>query len=110
MNALVWLGPERLAVEQVADPVAQPGEVVIAVDAVGICGSEVEGYLGHQANRTPPLVMGHEFAGTVRVVAEGVDADWVGRRVTVNPLLSCGACGPCRNGQRNVCERRLLGR
>ena len=108
MDALVWLGPERLRVEQVASPVAQPGEVVLTVDAVGICGSEVEGYLGHQANRTPPLVMGHEFAGTVRAVAEGVDPTWVGRRVTVNPLLSCGICGPCRSGRRNVCERRSL--
>ena len=108
MDALVWLGPERLRVEQIARPVAQPGEVVLTVDAVGICGSEVEGYLGRQANRTPPLVMGHEFAGTVKAVAEGVDPTWVGRRVTVNPLLTCGICGPCRSGQRNVCERRQL--
>ena len=108
MEALVWLGPERLRVEHVARPVPQPGEVVITVDAAGICGSEVEGYLGRQANRTPPLVMGHEFAGTVSAVADGVDRSWVGRRVTVNPLLSCGDCGPCRSGHRNVCERRQL--
>jgi 2-desacetyl-2-hydroxyethyl bacteriochlorophyllide A dehydrogenase len=108
MESLVWLGPERLRVEQVARPVPQPGEVVVKVDAAGICGSEVEGYLGRMANRTPPLVMGHEFAGTVTGVAGDVDRIWVGRRVTVNPLLSCGECVPCRNGQRNVCERRQL--
>ena len=108
MDALVWLGPERLAVQQVARPVPQPEEVVITVDAAGICGSEVEGYLGRQANRTPPLVMGHEFAGRVSAVADGVDRSWVGRRVTVNPLLSCADCVLCRAGNRNVCERRQL--
>lgn len=108
MDALVWLGPEQLRMEQLAGPEPAPGEVVVRVDAAGICGSEVEGYLGRQANRTPPLVMGHEFAGTVRSVGDGVDPSWTGRRVTVNPLLSCGACGPCRGGHRNVCERRQL--
>ncbi|GAC1456095.1 MAG: alcohol dehydrogenase catalytic domain-containing protein [Candidatus Limnocylindrales bacterium] len=108
MEALVWLGPERLAVQAQPDPVPQPGEVVIAVEAAGICGSEVEGYLGRQANRTPPLVMGHEFAGVVTAIGAGVDASWSGRRVTVNPLLSCGSCASCRNGNRNVCERRQL--
>ena len=108
MDALVWLGPERLAVEQVPDPVAVLGEVLVTVAAAGICGSEVEGYLGRQANRTPPLVMGHEFAGSVSAVGGDVDPAWVGRAVTVNPLLSCGVCPPCRAGQRNVCLRRQL--
>ena len=53
--------------------------------AVGICGSEVEGYLGHMGNRTPPLVMGHEFAG--EIVAAGPGAErWVGARAAVNPI------------------------
>lgn len=108
MDSLVWLGPERLRVEQGARPVPQPSEVVVTVEAAGICGSEVEGYLGRQANRTPPLVMGHEFAGTVSAVADGVDRAWVGRRVTVNPLLSCGLCLACQSARRNVCERRQL--
>lgn len=108
MDALVWLGPERIAVQAQPDPIATPGEAVIAVEAAGICGSEVEGYLGRQANRTPPLVMGHEFAGVVTAVGAGVDASWAGRRVTVNPLLSCGSCASCRSVNRNVCERRQL--
>lgn len=105
---MVWLGPERLQVEDVVTPVPAAGEVVIRVEAAGICGSEVEGYLGHQANRTPPLVMGHEFAGRVGAVADGVDRSWIGQRVTVNPILSCGTCAACRSGHRNVCERRQL--
>src|SRR2546426_464588 len=81
-------------------------EVLVRAEAASICGSEIEGYLGRMANRVPPLVMGHEFAGTV--VASG--RDWAGRRVAVNPLLSCGACARCRAGERNLCgERRLIG-
>jgi threonine dehydrogenase-like Zn-dependent dehydrogenase len=99
-----------MRVEELPEPAPAEGEVVVRVDAAGICGSEVEGYLGHQSNRKPPLVMGHEFAGTVRALGGGVDAAWLGRRVTVNPLLSCGLCDACRSGRRNVClSRRLVG-
>src|ERR1700760_3048830 len=89
----------------------EPGhdEVVIRPGAVGICGSEVEGYLGHMGNRTPPLVMGHEFAG--EVVAAGAGAEgWLGARAAVNPIAGCGHCRLCRAGQENICpERTLIG-
>ena len=67
MKAIVWHGPQRMAIEERPEP-ADPGEgeLIVAPEAVGICGSEVEGYLGHMGNRTPPLVMGHEFAGRGR--------------------------------------------
>ncbi|TMG63709.1 MAG: galactitol-1-phosphate 5-dehydrogenase, partial [Chloroflexi bacterium] len=64
-------------------------------DAAGICGSEIEGYLGRMPNRVPPLVMGHEFAGTVLASGRGARGDWTGRRVVVNPLLSCRVCARC---------------
>ena len=77
--------------------------------AVGICGSEVEGYLGHMGNRKPPLVIGHEFAGVV--VAAGADAGELdGARVAVNPLSGCGHCRLCRAGHANLCrDRKLIG-
>ncbi|MFN2520403.1 MAG: alcohol dehydrogenase catalytic domain-containing protein, partial [Candidatus Limnocylindria bacterium] len=78
------------------------------VEAAGICGSDIEGYLGRMSNRRPPLVMGHEFAGRVTAVGEGVTASLVGRRAAVNPLITCGRCGPCGEGLRNVCLRRGL--
>jgi (R,R)-butanediol dehydrogenase / meso-butanediol dehydrogenase / diacetyl reductase len=84
--------------------------VVVRLEAVGICGSEIEGYLGRMGNRTPPLVMGHEFAGTVTEVGEGVDEDLIGREVAVNPLSSDGTCRLCRAGYTNLCpNRRLVG-
>ncbi len=108
MRAIVWHGPGRMAVEERPEPGA-PGadELIVRPEAVGICGSEVEGYLGHMANRTPPLVMGHEFAGVV--VAAGAQAErWEGARVAVNPLAGCGTCALCAAAHENLCPRRTL--
>jgi (R,R)-butanediol dehydrogenase / meso-butanediol dehydrogenase / diacetyl reductase len=110
MKAIVWNGPEEMAVEEVPEPAVEPGTVVVRPEAVGICGSEIEGYLGRMGNRTPPLVMGHEFAGTVTEVGEGVDENLLGREVAVNPLSSDGTCRLCRAGYTNLCpNRRLVG-
>jgi (R,R)-butanediol dehydrogenase / meso-butanediol dehydrogenase / diacetyl reductase len=110
MKALVWLGPERMEVQELQDPRPSPGEVLVEMEAAGICGSEVEGYLGRMANRKPPLVMGHEYSGTVTEVGQGVDPAWRGRRVAVNPIVGCGHCRYCTAGDRNLCpDRHLLG-
>jgi len=110
MRGIVWHGPEEMSVEEVAAPEVGPGMVVVRPEATGICGSEIEGYLGKMGNRTPPLVMGHEFAGTVTEVGEGVDGDLLGRTVAVNPLSSDGTCRLCRAGLTNLCpNRRLVG-
>ena len=110
MKAIVWNGPEEMAVEEVPEPSVEPGTVIVRPGAVGICGSEVEGYLGKMGNRIPPLVMGHEFAGRVTEVGEGVSEDLVGCEVAVNPLSSDGTCRLCRAGYTNLCrERRLVG-
>src|ERR1700716_2041863 len=77
MKALVWHGPNQMTVDDVPEPDPQAGEVVVRSEAAGICGSEVEGYLGRMSNRVPPLVMGHEFAGTVVAAGEGVDRSWL---------------------------------
>ena len=108
MRAIVWHGPELMAVEEQPDPGApRAGELIVQPQAVGICGSEVEGYLGHMGNRRPPLVMGHEFAGVV--VAAGAGAgELEGARVAVNPLSGCGHCRLCRAGLANLCRERTL--
>src|SRR3954468_3232859 len=108
MKAIVWQGPERMAVEERPEPPApEAGELTLRPEAVGICGSEIEGYLGRMGNRTPPLVMGHEFAGVV--VAAGPGAEELdGTGVTVNPLSGCGECRLCRAGHTNLCADRVL--
>jgi threonine dehydrogenase-like Zn-dependent dehydrogenase len=107
VRALVWDGPRAMRVGDFADPVAEPGEVVIEPVA-GICGSEVEGYLGRQPNRVPPLVMGHELAGVVQTAGPGTDPSWAGVLVAVNPVVSCGRCSLCARGARNLCRSKEL--
>jgi len=112
MQALVWLGPRDMV--QRAEPVPQlaAGEVLISVGAVGICGSELSGFLGHNSLRVPPLIMGHECAGQVLQVTEGLFATGevatIGARVTFNPLIVCGTCDRCLAGRSNLCRRRQL--
>jgi len=105
MDALVWEGPEQIALRSLPAPEPGRDEVLVRVGAVGICGSELEGYLGRMSNRTPPLVMGHEFAGTV---VDARESGWAGRRVAVNPLISCGRCEACRAGRPNLCDARTI--
>ena len=108
MIALVYMGPRRIEVQERKKPEIHPRSVLIRVKAVGVCGSDVHGYTGESGRRTPPLVMGHEFAGVVEGVAPGVDASWVGRSVTVQPVLSCGRCDQCMAGHSQRCRSRSL--
>ena len=102
MKALVYTGPNTMRYRDEPDAVAGAGEVVIDVDAVGICGSDLHAYHGRDPRRVPPLILGHELAGTI-VAGEGT-----GRRVTVNPLITCGTCDYCRTGRDNLCARRTM--
>lgn len=108
MKALVWHGPRAMTLEEVERPKPRAHEVRLHVDAVGICGSELSGFLGENALRVPPLVMGHEFAGTVDAVGTSVTDLQPGDRVVVNPLSSCGTCARCLAGVANLCDRRAL--
>jgi threonine dehydrogenase-like Zn-dependent dehydrogenase len=95
-------------------PVPQPGpdEVLIRITFAGICGSELNGYLGHNSLLVPPLVFGHEFAGVIAALGSSVAAAFPhlmeGKAVTVNPLAGCGSCAHCRENQRNRCATRKL--
>jgi L-gulonate 5-dehydrogenase len=102
MKALVYRGEKRLEYGDVADPQVREGEVVVAVDSVGICGSDVHAFLGHDGRRPAPLVLGHEAAGVVMTGA------LAGKRVTINPLVSCSQCAACRSGRENICPQRQI--
>jgi len=106
MQALVWNGPHQMEVEEIARPQPGPGEVLIEVKAVGICGSDVHGYTGASGRRAPGMVMGHEFAGIVRELGPDVTEPGVGTRVAVNPLIYCGTCPDCRAGHEELCRHR----
>jgi 2-desacetyl-2-hydroxyethyl bacteriochlorophyllide A dehydrogenase len=110
MKTLVWEGAELMNIRQQDTLQPAPDEVLIRVAYAGICGSELSGYLGHNALRVPPLIMGHEFAG--EIVALGTDVKHLaaGQLVTVNPLDYCGTCEYCQRGLNQLCvNRRLVG-
>jgi threonine dehydrogenase-like Zn-dependent dehydrogenase len=112
MEALVWTKPRVMEVQHVPLPTLGDDEVLIEVGAVGVCGSELSACLGHNSLRTPPLIMGHEAAGTVVAISGGTFADGsaaiTGARVTFNPLLSCGTCDTCSAGLTHLCRSRIL--
>lgn len=110
MKALVYLGPRRMELQDVAEPGAGPGEVLVEVRASAICGSDLHGFREASPRRIPPLVMGHEVAGVVRELGDGVDPAIAGRRVVAKPVVSCGTCARCTEGRPNLCpNRRLMG-
>ena len=99
MRALVFTAPGTVEMLDVPEPDPGPGEVLVQVRAAGICGSELHG-ARHPGFRQPPLIMGHEFAGTTAG----------GEAVVVNPILPCGHCDLCQRGLRNLCrERQIIG-
>ncbi|MEO0382059.1 MAG: alcohol dehydrogenase catalytic domain-containing protein [Pseudomonadota bacterium] len=102
MKALVYTGPEALEYRDVADPVASDGEVMVQVESVGICGSDMHAFLGHDERRPAPLILGHEVSGTL---TSGPNS---GQRVTVNPLVTCGHCKACVSGRDNLCPDRQI--
>ena len=110
MRALLLKYYGRLEVAEVPEPSPGPDEVLVRVEACGICGSDVHGYAGRTGRRVPPLVMGHEAAGTVAEVGARVRRFRRGDRVTFDSTVCCGKCFFCRRGESNLCdERRVLG-
>ncbi|MEP7275484.1 MAG: alcohol dehydrogenase catalytic domain-containing protein [Betaproteobacteria bacterium] len=102
MKALVYTAPNEVTFRDEPEPVAGDGDVMLAVEAAGICGSDMHAYHGRDPRRQPPLILGHELAGRI---LDGPDA---GTRVTVNPLVTCGRCDYCVSGRDNLCARRTM--
>ena len=102
MKALIYDGPKAVSYREVPDPIPSQDNVLIKIKAVGICGSDMHAYLGHDDRRPAPLILGHEAAGTI----SGGNRD--GERVTINPLVSCGTCWACCNARENICPNRQI--
>lgn len=111
MKAFVLTGPRRSEIQELPSPVPLPGQAVVAVARVGLCGTDVEFFTGEmeylrQGHTTYPLILGHEWCGTVSAVGAADDEAWLGRRVTGDTMLGCGQCRRCRAGRPHVCANR----
>ncbi|MPY56591.1 zinc-dependent alcohol dehydrogenase [Streptomyces spongiae] len=111
MRAFVLTAPGAYEVQDLPAPVAGPGEVVVDVERVGVCGTDVEFFTGtmaylHQGHSAYPMRPGHEWAGRVAAVGDGVDPGWLGRRVMGDTMLGCGTCRRCLRGHQHVCRKR----
>lgn len=110
MKALLLTEPGKLEIAELADPEVAPDEVLVRVAACGICGSDIHGFDGSTGRRIPPLVMGHEAAGTISAVGSAVSDFREGDRVAFDSTISCGKCGYCQQGRMNLCDdRQVLG-
>ncbi len=109
MKALELIEYEKFEYKDIEVPQIGPKEVLIRVAACGICGSDVHGMDGSSGRRIPPIVMGHEAAGTISEVGSAVGDQWkAGDRVTFDSTVYCGECWHCRRGEVNLCDNRMV--
>ena len=106
MKSLLLSEYSHLEIADLPLPAVGRGEVLVRVEACGICGSDVHGFDGSTGRRIPPIVMGHEAAGTVETVGEGVTKYKKGDRITFDSTIYCGECQYCKRGQINLCDNR----
>jgi threonine dehydrogenase-like Zn-dependent dehydrogenase len=110
MKALVLEDYKQFSYEETPAPVPGPEEVLVAVKACGICGSDVHGMDGSTGRRRPPIIMGHEASGIIAGRGAAVNGWNDGDRVTFDSTIYCGHCAFCRRGEINLCDnRRVLG-
>ena len=102
MQALVYTDTQTLIYREEKNPKLTTGESIIKVSASGICGSDMHAYHGKDERRIPPLILGHEISG---IIDKGKE---IGKKVVLNPLITCGFCDYCKNGREHLCDKRII--
>lgn len=108
MKALLLKEYLKFEVADIPVPDIGPTDVLVKVKSCGICGSDVHGYDGGSGRRIPPIVMGHEAAGTIEKIGSEVTGYAIGDRVTFDSTVYCGECDFCRRGEVNLCDNRMV--
>lgn len=108
MKALVHTRPNTFELQDYDIPELSEDEVLVQVEAVGICGSDVHGMTGKTGRRIPPIVMGHEASGTIQELGSSVQRYRKGDRVTFDSTIYCDRCSYCMAGRANLCESRVV--
>src|SRR3954466_14702413 len=110
MKTIVCVEPNVFKVADVEPPLQQPGEALISIKRIGICGTDLHAYKGNQPFFSYPRILGHELSGIVEAIGREVSEFKASDQVTVMPYLECGTCIACRNGKTNCCmNMRVLG-
>ncbi len=110
MRQAILERPERIVFREVERPEPGPGQVLVRIRRIGICGSDIHAYYGKHPYIRCPIVQGHEFSGEIAEVGPGVRSSSPGDRVTVRPQLTCGTCYPCVHGEYHICNNlRVIG-
>lgn len=112
MKAFVVTAPMTFELQDVVPPIAETGEVIVNVNRVGVCGTDVEFFNGsmpylHDGQAKYPMRLGHEWTGTVISVGAGTDAKLIGRRFIGDVMLGCGECKRCITGRQHTCDSRF---
>ena len=100
----VMTAPGVIAFREVPTPKPQPGEVLVKIQKIGVCGSDIHVYHGEHPFTQYPITQGHEVSGEIAALGEGVAGFALGQKVTIQPQVVCGKCWPCRHGKYNLCE------
>lgn len=104
MRQAVMTSPGQIEFRDVPEPSAGPGQVLLRVKQIGICGSDVHVYHGKHPFTSYPVVQGHEFSAVVEAVGDGVEGVETGLKATARPQVVCGRCRPCRRGAYHICD------
>ncbi len=104
MKQAVMTAPGTIEIRDVPTPLPSPGEVLLRVRRIGVCGSDVHVYHGRHPYTSYPVIQGHEFAAVVESVGPGVQGITLGAKVTALPQIVCGRCAPCRRGAYHICD------
>ncbi len=105
MRQAVMTAPGKIAFGEAEVPVPGEGQVLMQIQRIGVCGSDVHVYHGKHPFTPYPVVQGHEFSAKIVAVGPGVENVKVGDKVTATPQEVCGVCRPCKSGRYNVCEK-----
>ncbi len=105
MKQVVMTAPGKIEINQIPVPTPGPGEVLLEIQRIGVCGSDIHVYHGKHPYTGYPVVQGHEFSAIVTAVGEGVTGLAVGAKVTSMPQIVCGECAPCKRGDYHICDK-----
>src|SRR5512136_1327916 len=105
MKQAIMTNPGQIELNDVPAPVPGPGEVLLRIQRIGVCGSDIHVYHGKHPLTSYPVVQGHEFSAVLEAAGPGVTDLPLGAKVTALPQVVCGECGPCRRGDYHICDR-----